>query len=115
MLVRVSRLIEWIHIHIGRTARSQNAWPILLDEFLALLCVDVVYASRALELQTKKKLSARITSFGSKCTHLEAPLDKVMSCHNKIELQHGGLQMLGQVTLYVIDPQVIWWHLGECL
>lgn len=61
----------------------------------------------------KKELSARIILFKSKYTHLETSLDKVMSCHNKVELQHGGLQMLGQVALYIVDPQVIWWHLRE--
>lgn len=47
------------------------------------------------------------------CTHLEASLDKVMSGHNEIKLQDGGLQMLGKVSLYVVDTQVIWWYLIE--
>lgn len=47
------------------------------------------------------------------CTHFEASLDKVMSGHNEIKLQDGGLQMLGKVSLYVVDTQVIWWYLIE--
>lgn len=36
-----------------------------------------------------------------------------MSGHNKIKFQHGRLQVLGKVSLYVVDTQVIWWYLIE--
>lgn len=50
VFIHIAWLIKGIHIHIRRAARGQYTWSIFFDEFLALLCIDVVNASGALEL-----------------------------------------------------------------
>jgi len=114
MLIHITGLIEGIHIHVRGSARGQNPGTILLDHFLALLRVDFVYSSRALQLY-KLILNYAIISIISISrisTHLQATLNEVMHRHHEIDLQNCRLQVLGQMPLNVVDAEVIGWHLN---
>jgi len=88
MLIHITGLIEGIHIHVGGSARCQNPGTILLDHFLALLRVDFVYSSRALQLYTLilNYAITSIISISRISTHLQATLDEVMHRHHEIDL-----------------------------
>lgn len=62
-----------------------------------------MYASRAFELQISRKLS----NYAWVCivdSHLHAALNEVMHGYHKVDLQDSRLEMLGQMTLDVVDP-----------